>query len=82
MGNKTIKTRVVQKHAIENDWNKATGFIPLKGEMIIYDADSTHSYTRLKIGDGETPVSLLPFYDEHVIAQSSQVQIITWEDDD
>ena len=66
MANKTIKTRIVQKHASETDWQKATGFTPLKGEIIVYDTDSNHSCGRFKIGDGETLVNELPFYDESI----------------
>lgn len=36
--------------------------MPLKGEMIIYDADENYAYQRIKIGDGRTVVSNLPFF--------------------
>lgn len=58
---KTLKTRVVLKHDIEANWNKATTFIPKKGEVIIYDPDNTHTYSRQKIGDGVKTVVSLPF---------------------
>ena len=58
---KTLKTRVVLKHDAEANWNKATTFIPKKGEVIIYDPDSTHIYSRQKIGDGIKTVINLPF---------------------
>ena len=60
---KTLKTRVVLKHDTEANWNKATTFIPLKGEVIIYDPDSTHTYSRQKIGDGVKTVVALPFFE-------------------
>lgn len=63
MPNKTIKTRIIQKHAVEADWLKATNFIPLKGELIIYDADATYTYPRFKVGDGITNVNDLPVSD-------------------
>ena len=63
MENKTIKTRIVHKHAVESDWEKATSFTPMRGEIIVYDADSTHPNVRFKIGDGETLVNALPFYE-------------------
>lgn len=59
----TIKGRFVQKHDIESNWNLATNFIPLEGEVIIYEPDATHSYPRFKVGDGTTLVSALPFAD-------------------
>jgi len=56
-----VKTRIQNKNDIEANWLKATNFTPLKGEVIIYNEDSTHDYKRVKIGDGKTPVSNLPF---------------------
>ena len=67
MPNKTIKTRIIQKHAVEADWLKATNFIPLKGELIIYDADATYTYPRFKVGDGVTLVNDLPFSNDKKI---------------
>lgn len=63
MATKTIKTRIIHKHAIEADWVKATNFTPMQGELIIYDPDNTYSYSRLKIGDGVSNVNDLPFAD-------------------
>lgn len=60
---KTLKTRVVLKHDTEANWNKATTFIPLKGEVIIYDPDNAHTYSRQKIGDGVKTVVALPFFE-------------------
>ena len=42
--------------------------------MVIYDADGTNP-VRIKIGDGITVVNNLPFC-------GSNVQMITWEDND
>jgi hypothetical protein len=39
-----IYTRAQQKHDIEANWIKAINFIPLEGEIIIYDADENYSY--------------------------------------
>ena len=61
MAEKNIKSRIVHKHDIELNWNKATNFIPKQGEIIVYDIDSNHSYERIKIGDGATNVINLPF---------------------
>lgn len=35
-------------------------------EIIIYDTDSTHTYKRMKIGDGVTKVNLLKFVDDNI----------------
>ena len=58
---KTIKGRLVQKHDIEAHWNLATNFIPKQGELIIYDIDDNYDYERIKIGDGVSYVTDLPF---------------------
>ena len=58
---KVLKTRIVNKHDTEANWLKATTFVPKAGELILYDPDSTHDYTRIKIGDGSLKVSALPF---------------------
>lgn len=56
MANKTFQGRIVQKHDTEANWKKATNFIPLKGEIIIYD-----DLKKIKIGDGTTTVGNLAF---------------------
>lgn len=64
MAEKTLNTRIINKHALEADWIKATNFIPKQGEMIVYDRDANYSYERFKIGDGVTAVNQLPFTNE------------------
>ena len=59
--NKEFYSRIVHKHDIEANWDKATGFTPLQGEIIVYDKDDTYDYERIKIGDGITKVIDLPF---------------------
>ena len=61
MAEKNIKTRIIHKHDTEENWNKATNFIPRQGEIIVYDVDATHTYERFKIGDGVSNVNTLPF---------------------
>lgn len=61
MAEKQINSRIVHKHDTEENWNKATNFIPKQGEIIVYDIDTTYSYERFKIGDGVTNVNNLPF---------------------
>lgn len=56
MANKTFQGRIVQKHDTSANWEKATNFIPLKGEIIIYD-----DLNKIKIGDGATTVVNLDF---------------------
>lgn len=61
MAEKNIKSRIVHKHDTEANWNKATSFKPLLGEIIVYDIDNKYNYERIKIGDGVTTVVNLPF---------------------
>ena len=58
---KQLIGRIIHKHDIEENWNKATGFIPKQGEIIVYDIDDNYNYERFKIGDGNTTVVNLPF---------------------
>jgi hypothetical protein len=58
-----IKTRIQNKHDTAENWEKATNFIPLAGELIIYDSDAEHEKPRVKIGDGKTLVNNLGFID-------------------
>ena len=58
---KEINGRIINKHDIEVNWNKASTFIPEQGEIIIYDIDENYNFERFKIGDGITNVINLPF---------------------
>ena len=64
MAEKYLKSRIVHKHDTAENWLKATTFVPLKGELVVYDIDNEYSYERFKIGDGKTLVNDLPFADE------------------
>lgn len=61
MASNILKARTIQKCDTEENWEKATNFIPMKGEMCIYLADDSHSFPRFKVGDGETLINALPF---------------------
>lgn len=56
VSNLTIKARSQQKTGLTSEWAKATGFTPLKGEIIVYS-----DLNKIKIGDGETNVNDLDF---------------------
>ena len=58
---KEINSRIINKHDIEVNWNKASTFIPQLGEIIVYDIDENYNFERFKIGDGITNVINLPF---------------------
>ena len=61
MAEKTLNTRIVQKHDTQENWEKALNFIPKVGEIIVYDVDAAYPYERFKIGDGVTTINNLPF---------------------
>ena len=79
--NNTIKTRIQLKSDTEANWNKAgpkegsNGFVPLAGELIVYTADTTHPFSRLKVGDGQTNVVNLPFIDSGTL-NGEEVEIV------
>ena len=73
---KVIKTRIQLKNDTETNWNKAVNFIPKQGEIIIYSADESHPYSRLKVGDGATTVVTLPFIDAGTISGEVLADVI------
>ena len=62
MKEKKLPGRIIPKHGSEAAWSLAKTFTPKLSEVIIYDPDSKHNYSRIKIGDGVTLVNDLPFY--------------------
>lgn len=70
MAESNFKTRIIHKHDVESNWLLATNFTPKQGEIIIYDKDANHNYERLKVGDGQTNVSSLPFINDNLISVS------------
>lgn len=81
--NNTIKTRIQLKSDTEANWNKAgpkdgsAGFVPLQGELIVYNADATHPFSRLKVGDGSTNIVNLPFIDSGTL-NGKETEIIKY----
>ena len=61
MSTTTLAARVHNKHGTQSYWETATYFVPRAGELIVYDADLTHTEPRFKIGDGTSAVNALPF---------------------
>lgn len=50
-------------HATAAEWELAplNAYVPKQGEMVVYDKDDENAVERLKIGDGVSTVSNLPF---------------------
>lgn len=85
MAEKTIKTRIIHKHATESNWAKAINFVPKQGELIIYDdryIDSDGNEVivaddiRWKIGDGVTLVNDLRFANDVIITRLAALEKI------
>lgn len=55
---KTLQTRIQLKHDTDTNWVTAgnNGFIPLAGEIIIYD-----DIQKIKVGDGQKNINELDF---------------------
>lgn len=54
-------------HDTDEEWAKVeTKFVPAAGELVIYEADSEHPVTRIKIGTGRHTLAALPFVDEDI----------------
>ena len=77
----TINTRIQIKHDTTENWNNAVGFIPLQGELIVYDDYESQTYVieqnnetitktinvpNIKIGTGNAYIQDLPFVDEKI----------------
>lgn len=71
--NNTLSTRIQLKSDTEANWNLVPDFIPLAGELIIYTSDSTHPYSRLKVGNGSTNIINLPFVDAGSLNGNEQI---------
>lgn len=66
MAEQIQKARMQQKRDITTNWQMASNFVPKSGEIIIYGDKEKDKYldpttpSRIKVGDGVTPVSELP----------------------
>jgi predicted MPP superfamily phosphohydrolase len=74
---KNINARVKHRHGTTESWNRVADFVPLEGELIIYDADATNPAPRLKVGDGTKSIAELPFTD---VSEHAHDQYLTEQD--
>lgn len=65
MADKNFKARIVNKNGTSAEWEKATSFVPKKGELILYT-----DLNKIKIGDGVTKVNDLPFSDDDKVSKA------------
>ena len=76
---KRLKARVVHKHKTYAEWYldvydesgklRSNPFIPLDGELIIFDPDENCTYRRKKYGDGVSNVMELSFAEEIYVGE-------------
>jgi len=59
---KTVKERFTVKHEKAEDWAKAKNFIPLSGEICIYEFEGQPP--KIKVGNGKDKIEDLPFISE------------------
>lgn len=65
MSEKIIKSRFSLTHDTYDNWFAiGNDFIPVAGEIIVYDADAANVSPRIKIGDGVVSLNNLPFINE------------------
>lgn len=62
---KRFKGKAIPKHETEADWLQSA-YIPDQGEIVVYDADATHTKARQKIGDGINKVKDLSFVNDDI----------------
>ena len=66
----TLKARIIQTHDIEANWDLCPTFIPKRGEIIVYDRDTVNDAARIKIGDGVTTITNLPFISDSILGDA------------
>lgn len=59
-----FNVRIKLRNDSHSNWAKKTDFVPMDGEIVIYDIDNSHQYQLIKIGDGITKLQDLPFINE------------------
>lgn len=64
MAEKSLQARIQNKIDLTANWEKATNFIPKKGEIIVYSDGGGTGVPKMKVGDGATKVGSLKFADE------------------
>lgn len=55
-----VNTRIKLKHDTTENWDNARGFIPMAGEVIIYDDYQTRTWTEQEYGETVTKTINIP----------------------
>lgn len=61
MAEKSLQARIQNKIDLTANWEKATNFVPKKGEIIVYSDGGGVGIPKMKVGDGTTKVGSLKF---------------------
>ena len=61
MAEKSLQARIQNKCDTTANWEKATNFVPKKGEIIVYSDGGGTGIPKMKVGDGATKVGSLKF---------------------
>jgi hypothetical protein len=56
-----MKARVSQLNKTEQEWKAFSKWVPLAGEIVVYNPDEAYKYARIKIGDGKRTLQDLEF---------------------
>lgn len=64
-----MKARISQLHKTEAEWQKYSDTILEPGEFIVYAPDTSHTYSRIKVGDGKRTIAELDFFIDSTIAE-------------
>lgn len=64
MSEKKINASIQLLIDTEANW-LLSNIIPKRGELVVYATDENHTYARVKIGDGITPINDLSFISSH-----------------
>ena len=56
-----LNTRIMLKRAHADVWETKPSFVPYAGEAIVYQGETAQDAPMMKIGDGTTALSALPF---------------------
>ena len=77
----TIKSRILLKTDTTENWDKATNFIPKKGEICIYSnrfqLDDGSYVPGIKVGDGTSYINELEFIGDEYISNEEINSLFT-----
>lgn len=79
---KQINARIITKHDQEQNWNKASSFVPKLGEIVVYEPDDlsfSSTVPRIKVGDGIRIIKELPFITDTLVLKDGG-KILTTND--